>query len=595
MRIVSIFGSSAFVLLSCQAAHAFAPTCSVMDTDAYEEQVVREAFERAGNLDPERLKGIIHEIRYRDHFNCRPERAEDGRYAKLSEKRNDQVSDVYIYDKENTPYPNRVQLKDLGEQRLRDLCKDVNDGVYGFATIVLSKETYDLLQKLRTPGQDNHCSRMTKPGITASPFSTDDNVRIARSKANQYMVRVDRSGQVVDSGGVPLGKAPLDLASINPEEQRKKVAEALARREEMLRHLEDQDAHHRQMAEERTTKRKERIAANDNKPFAGLRKMEQETGRVMTEAAGILLESKVGKVVIAGTVVTVSRISIPEDRIPVSVLKVAKKAGGVLARLPYIKGVALASTVIGSGLVTFEIYMSDDPDADVESRLREVAHILAKEGIVAVGSIGGAIAGMAAGMAISPVCGPAAPACAVLFGAGGVIVGSETTSLALDYAYDGVRNSPELWSKTKQEFSGLVSKFPDVPMPTVSMPTFTMPSMPTFTMPEVSIPTRPWSQLTLPDLSVPKLPSLSVDLPSMSLPEGISLPEITLPSLSGIMPSSMTLGADAVQSPEAATTESDLDFESFFKTKVETTPALQEMLPEQLERVKRLWRESMSN
>lgn len=104
--------------------------------EAYEYKSGLEAVKRVGDLPPDKLKGVVHEVMFKDRFNLK--NAFSGKKAILSRSRQAVRDDVLIQD--GKKIVERLQLKDTSKS-VGDVVRRVKQGQYRATKLVGTEET----------------------------------------------------------------------------------------------------------------------------------------------------------------------------------------------------------------------------------------------------------------------------------------------------------------------------------------------------------------------------------------------------------------------------------------------------------------------
>lgn len=104
--------------------------------EAYEYKSGLEAVKRVGDLPPDKLKGVVHEVMFKDRFNLK--NAFSGKKAILSRSRQAVRDDVLIQD--GKKIVERLQLKDTSKS-VGDVIRRVKQGQYRATKLVGTEET----------------------------------------------------------------------------------------------------------------------------------------------------------------------------------------------------------------------------------------------------------------------------------------------------------------------------------------------------------------------------------------------------------------------------------------------------------------------
>lgn len=450
-----IFPMTAALLLGAAPSFAFSPSCGVVGDPSYEQQVAEEVFHRVGNQDGEKAKGIAMEILWRDRFNCASGNMDEGRYASLSAKPNDSMTDVYVYDRNQKPHPYKFQMKDYASTGgILSLCNGLEEGLdesgmtmpgdYMFAKVVVTVEGYSLYQELLASPRDNACKRVSskspKKELHNSGIRTEDTRRIVEQRMNgTLMVRLDSKNNLVDNYGNNHGRYPHGIPADRLHGLRPAV-EAMTQRG---RSYTERDLFHRTRAE---AIRLDNLKNPDYKPSAhkpnGYGEFVHKYGIERIAGVNDNIENSMAVTIdalrkseIAG--LTLKRVMIPPHRVPEGVNAFIDKAMPALKSLPWFRTIRVVGIAAGTGYLVYEIAMNDDPDADARKRVEEALKLLSKEGVVALTSTVGFIAGGAAGGAAgSLACGMAAPVCVAVTTTIGALAGGVVAAVAVDYVIE---------------------------------------------------------------------------------------------------------------------------------------------------------------
>jgi len=104
--------------------------------EVYEYKSGLEAVKRVGDLPPDKLKGVVHEVMFKDRFNLK--NAFSGKKAILSRSRQAVRDDVLIQD--GKKIVERLQLKDTSKS-VGDVVRRVKQGQYRATKLVGTEET----------------------------------------------------------------------------------------------------------------------------------------------------------------------------------------------------------------------------------------------------------------------------------------------------------------------------------------------------------------------------------------------------------------------------------------------------------------------
>lgn len=132
--------------------------------EAYDVKVGGEALQRAGKC--KQLKGIVHEVLYKDKYNANPKNILAGRTAHLTKSNTAQCKDIVIT--QNGKVVGHRQLKDVvSKGGIKKLAKQINSGKYKNTKVLGTEET---VKKL---------AGKTKQSVESSGISTETTTRIA--------------------------------------------------------------------------------------------------------------------------------------------------------------------------------------------------------------------------------------------------------------------------------------------------------------------------------------------------------------------------------------------------------------------------------
>ena len=113
--------------------------------EAYEYKSGLEAVKRVGDLPPDKLKGVVHEVMFKDRFNLK--NAFSGKKAILSRSRQAVRDDVLIQD--GKKIVERLQLKDTSKS-VGDVVRRVKQGQYRATKLVGTEETTKAYNQVAT-------------------------------------------------------------------------------------------------------------------------------------------------------------------------------------------------------------------------------------------------------------------------------------------------------------------------------------------------------------------------------------------------------------------------------------------------------------
>ncbi len=113
--------------------------------EAYEYKSGLEAVKRVGDLPPDKLKGVVHEVMFKDRFNLK--NAFSGKKAILSRSRQAVRDDVLIQD--GKKIVERLQLKDTSKS-VGDVVRRVKQGQYRATKLLGTEETAKAYNQVAT-------------------------------------------------------------------------------------------------------------------------------------------------------------------------------------------------------------------------------------------------------------------------------------------------------------------------------------------------------------------------------------------------------------------------------------------------------------
>ncbi|WP_298780690.1 hypothetical protein [uncultured Fretibacterium sp.] len=113
--------------------------------EAYEYKSGLEAVKRVGDLPPDKLKGVVHEVMFKDRFNLK--NAFSGKKAILSRSRQAVRDDVLIRD--GKKIVERLQLKDTPKS-VGDVVRRVKQGQYRATKLLGTEETAKAYNQVAT-------------------------------------------------------------------------------------------------------------------------------------------------------------------------------------------------------------------------------------------------------------------------------------------------------------------------------------------------------------------------------------------------------------------------------------------------------------
>ncbi|WP_230398151.1 hypothetical protein [Novisyntrophococcus fermenticellae] len=187
-------------------------TATAIARKTYETKVGMEAFERAGN-NPQ-LKGIVHEVLYKDAQTMNPRNLVNGTKGILSKSTTAVRDDVLLMN--NGTVVGRSQLKDTA-QSISKTIKQASNGKYAGTKLMGTNETVQAYEKavenLASKGT-NVTQKMTSTGISSADTSRIAVETIGGKLSAQSLAKMAGSSGIaggVISGGIETISAGKDL------------------------------------------------------------------------------------------------------------------------------------------------------------------------------------------------------------------------------------------------------------------------------------------------------------------------------------------------------------------------------------------------
>ena len=129
--------------------------------ELYFDAIAQEALSRAG--DKPQLKGVVHELLFRDKQNLSPKNLLEGNVTKLTKSPHAHSVDLVTMNKNGRPIA-RYQLKDrTSPDGIYKTLRTVRSGKYRTTKLMGTKETVTKYKSLKTPGD----KEMTSTGISS--------------------------------------------------------------------------------------------------------------------------------------------------------------------------------------------------------------------------------------------------------------------------------------------------------------------------------------------------------------------------------------------------------------------------------------------
>lgn len=182
--------------------------------EAYEGKVGLEAFSRAGNN--KNLKGIVHEVLYKDSQNLNPSNILNGTKATLSKSPTAIRDDILLMN--SGKIVGRSQLKDTAKS-INHTIKQVSSGKYQGTTLMGTKETVAAynsgISKAASKGI-KITQKMNSTGISSSDTARIASKTIGGNLTNQALTSAAKSSGAFGaaiSGGIEVissGKEFID-------------------------------------------------------------------------------------------------------------------------------------------------------------------------------------------------------------------------------------------------------------------------------------------------------------------------------------------------------------------------------------------------
>lgn len=192
--------------------------------EVYECKAGLEAVKRVGDLSPDKLKGVVHEVMFKDRFNLK--NAFSGKRAVLSRSRQAIRDDVLIRD--GKKIVERLQLKDTPKS-VGDVVRRVKQGQYRATKLVGTEETAKAYNQVAAKQGIGKSMRSSK-------ISTNTTERVAAKvkgsmpSANSLLHGAKQAGKAgaVVSAGIAAATSAVDYfnGEIDEKEAAAKVVSA---------------------------------------------------------------------------------------------------------------------------------------------------------------------------------------------------------------------------------------------------------------------------------------------------------------------------------------------------------------------------------
>lgn len=173
--------------------------------EGYEYAVGQEALKRVGNLPADKLKGVVHEVMYKDRFNLK--NLLSGKRAEFSTSTQAVRDDLLI--KEGGNVVGRMQLKDAPKS-ISSVVRRVKQGDYRATTLVGTEETVEAYTKV-APNQ-GVTKTMHSSGISSS--TTERVAAKARGSMPSKNVLLDGAKQAGKAGALVSGGIAAATAAV---------------------------------------------------------------------------------------------------------------------------------------------------------------------------------------------------------------------------------------------------------------------------------------------------------------------------------------------------------------------------------------------
>lgn len=184
----------------------------VVAREAYDAKVGAEALMRAGKC--KQLKGVVHEILFKDAYNSNPRNILAGRHAELTKSTTARVKDVII--KQNGKVVGHAQLKDVvSPEGVAKTVKQINAGKYAKTRVYGTKETVEKM------------AGKTSQQVHSSGISTETTTRIANKALGKMpsIKGLHAAGKAGGVAGAAFGAGIEAICSLNDVVNGKKSIE----------------------------------------------------------------------------------------------------------------------------------------------------------------------------------------------------------------------------------------------------------------------------------------------------------------------------------------------------------------------------------
>lgn len=192
--------------------------------EAYEYAAGREALERVGNLPADKLKGVVHEVMYKDQFNLK--NLVSRKQAEFSASTRAVRDDLLI--KEGRKVVGHLQLKDA-PRSVSSVVQKVKQGQYQAAKLVGTEETVEAYT--RAASKQGVAKTMHSSGISSSTTERVAAKATGCMPSTQALLKganqAGKAGAVV-AGGIAAAGAAVEYfnGDIDEKEAIAKVASA---------------------------------------------------------------------------------------------------------------------------------------------------------------------------------------------------------------------------------------------------------------------------------------------------------------------------------------------------------------------------------
>ena len=185
---------------------------TVIAREGYDAKVGAEALMRAGKC--KNLKGIVHEVLFKDRYNADPRNIIAGRHAELTKSTTARMKDVII--KKNGKVVGHAQLKDVtSKEGIAKTVKQINSGKYAKTRVYGTEET-----AAKMAGKTNQT-------VYSDGISTETTTRIANKALGKMpsLKGLHSAGKAGGVAGAAVGAGIEAISSISDVVNGKKSVE----------------------------------------------------------------------------------------------------------------------------------------------------------------------------------------------------------------------------------------------------------------------------------------------------------------------------------------------------------------------------------